>query len=229
MSNPDRVIFPVGAAQPITQKQAEQLNTPYEQQRELIKRLSAWTSEAAKTLEAYGYSTDAEIYDKAITAERLPFYDDETGSDSVLVYSYMAAIIKDAAPTEKAACEVLKRAHELRRAMLTDDKCLIANRALELGLAVAVAHATPFEKLAISGKKSKDGHKDRPDQHRKADFQALIRSNPKLVLHVTKKQDLLDIDGLQRFTKNQSPATIARWFSEIYPDQLKGGRPKTKT
>lgn len=226
MNTDDRIIFKPGKEQPITEEEHEQRRAPYEQHAKLLKCLSGWTKNAAKQLEDYGYSGNNFEENKVIFQKKVPYYDEETGNKFLVIYHYPGPIRKDATPAEKAACDVLKRANALWQALFSDNKKLIANLGISLGLAVAAAHATPFEELAITGDKIKNSYKNRADQHRKEDFQEWINNHPDRVRDITKKSDLRQIPELQRFFEHHQLDTIGYWFNEIYPNQFKSGRPK---
>jgi len=152
----DRIIFQPGKDHLISKEESERLEEPYEQQKTLLKRLAIWTAKASRDLEAYGYASDATTTGKVIFSDKMPCYDEETGNDHLTLYYYPGVISEDAAPAEKAACDVLKAAHVLWQAKRQDDKFIIANLSIEFGLAVAIAHATPYEELAIIGKRRKE-------------------------------------------------------------------------
>ena len=82
----------------------------------------------------------------------------------------------------------------------------------------------PFEALAISGKASKEGAKSRTDQNKKATFQEWIVENKEKVKNCTKINDLRKIDYIKAIPV--ADGTIKKWFKEVYPNQLKSGRPK---
>lgn len=221
MINNDTIIFTPVDYHEITEDQFNHNQTAYEQQKKLLKNLAYWTAKAATELEAYVFSVKGVIFENKISG-----YAEESGNDYLTIYSYPGTISKDATLEEKAACDVLKTANALYQSLSTGDKMLIANLGIELGVAVAIAHALPFEKLASSGKKSKEGYKNRQDQHRKEDYQNWLKENPGKISHITKKAQIADIPELKRYLKFAPIATLARWFSEVYPNQFKGGRPK---
>lgn len=226
MNDNDRIIFPSGEERTISKDKFERSQTDYEQCKKLIKSLAAWTAEAVKQLESFGYSTSHDQYNRLIFEKKIAFYNGETDEEYTFIYYYPAKIREDAEAEERSACEVLKAAEYLYESISTENKYLIANLGIQLGLAVAKANAIPFEELALSGKKSKEGYKNRQDQHRKEDFQNWLKNNPDRVCNITKKVQLETIPELERFTTIMSLETLASWFNEIYPAKFKGGRPK---
>lgn len=152
----DRIIFQFSKDKVISKEEFERLTKPYEQQKTLLKRLAVWTETAVSYLETYGYASDATATGKVIFSKKIPCYDEETGNDYLTLFFHPGVVSEDAVPEEKAACEVLKTAQALWQSLFQDDKLMIANLSIEFGLAVAVAHATPYEELTIIGKRRKE-------------------------------------------------------------------------
>ena len=221
MIDNDTIIFTPVYDHEITEDQFNHNQTAYEQQKKLLKNLACWTAKAATELEPYVFSVKEVIFENKISG-----YVEESGNDYLTIYNYPGTISKDATLEEKAACNVLKTANALYQSLFAGDKILIANLAIELGIAVAIAHASPFEKLASSGKKSKEGYKNREAQYRKENCQDWLKDNSDKISHITKKAQLKDIQQLNQYLKHIKLETLASWFSEIYPNQLKGGRPR---
>ena len=120
------------------------------------------------------------------------------------------------------ADSVLRAIYDLSQALSKDDKNLIANTSIAVGLAVSRAHAEPYEKTA----KSLTGYKDRVSNLQKESFQKWIRENKDRVTDCRNIKDLKEIEHIRNI--KISDETLKKWFKEIYPDQLKGGRPKNK-
>lgn len=142
----DRIIFKQGEERPISEADYKHSQQPYEQQVELIHYLAGFTKIAADELVERGYT---------VFTERMPCYDEENDRDYMTLFTYPSAMPDTATDDEISAINVLKTAERVWDAIFSNDTCLAANAGMEFGLALAAAHAMPFEKLAIVGDKQK--------------------------------------------------------------------------
>lgn len=208
MSTKGKIIFPEGETKKISQKEYEVSIEPYEQQKELLGDLEAWCSHAVGKLKENGYEGFVNYFPPSKLAW-LP-----------------QAISPEASAEVKDADAVLRAIHNLREAIRQDDKNRVANAGIQVGIATSIAHANPFEVLAISGEKSSNGHLHRDSTDRKDMFQEWLRENHEKIKNIKYMPKLMELERFRVLSEHVKPKTIRGWFKEIYPDHLKTGAPK---
>ena len=136
----DDLFFPSSTGREISKQEYEELRSPDAQQTELLENLKAWADTAAAVLREHGhYVTD--------------LVDDPTPSHK---FSWLFCYKVDAiqAPAARDAYELLVAINDLWKCLFQDDKALIANAGIRVGLAMAKAHVRDFESVARRGKEN---------------------------------------------------------------------------
>lgn len=200
----ERIIHPLGEEKEITKEEYAELIQPYQQQVKLFESLVAWSRQAEMVLAENGYTN---IF--------------RYGLNNFLCWHPQK--IETTKDEVQDADAVLRAIHEMHSALFQDDKNLIANAGIALGLAVSRAHAMPFEALAISGKKCKEGPSNRDKDIKREYTKEWLRENPDKVKHCKNVKDLRAIERLSNKALDVPDTTLKRWFNEIYPGQLKRG------
>ncbi len=144
--NAERVIFPEGPSERITEEEATEREQPYRCQQELYALLDGWKAQAESVLRAQGYH-------------------DEQGSGRRW-WNYRLEEIPD--PDARAARWVADLSKRVRSAISRgkDNPYLLALEAVQLGLYVASAHALEFEMPARVGQEYREQQRNKGRQEK---------------------------------------------------------------
>lgn len=158
MKSKDRIIFQEGERTEITEEEHKKSLEPYEQQKELYSCLEAWSSHAVEVLRSKGYSEGYDEIGSLTDDEQQALIAKPTIAKYGSVYELMwlpQALLPGADTETKSADEVLRAIKKLHTAIFQKDKNRIANAGIEVGIAVAKAHAEPYEMLTSYGQEKK--------------------------------------------------------------------------
>jgi hypothetical protein len=229
MDENERLIFQKGKAKPVTKKKHEKSLEPYEQQVELFSNLEAWCAHAVEILRKSGYSETYEETEGMTESERLALIKKPRLISYGSIYKLTwipQALLSNVDAETKAADDVLRSIHNLHEAIFQNDKNRIANAGIDVGVAVASAHAYRYEKDVVSAKNSSQSFKNRDDQLRKGAFEEWLQENyEEKVKHLQTMKEILKIDRIASIPVKGK--TIRKWFKEFYPNHcFRIGRPK---
>jgi|GEM_PF-3628793 len=222
MDQDKKIIFPKENSITVEESDYKRSLHPYEQHKELAEVLNGWSEVAVNAFKKFGFSYEyAEGTDRPILIEY---------GQPQFQLTWLAAPLPDAyihrADTEELlrADSVLRSIRELYEALASRECNRIANAAISVGIAVGVAHAEPFEKLAFIGRSVTDATKSKHIAKLKAEYQEWWRANPEKAGAVRNINDLLK----QKACSEVKKSTMKKWFKEVYPDhKLQTGAPKT--
>ena len=142
----DDLIFPKGTSREISKQELEELKSPYAQFTQLMEILEAWGNAAAATLREHGHYVTDLVDNPVWSCQKFGW-----------LFCYKVDAIQ--APAARDAYELLVAINDLWKLQFQDDKSLIANAGIRVGLAVAKAHAREFEPVTRNGITATKGRK----------------------------------------------------------------------
>ncbi len=203
----DMFIFSKFETKKISKETYEKSLEPCEQQKEMAGLLEAWCDNAIKELKEEGHE-DFVKYTSPLNLAWRPH-----------------PIPPGESEKSMRADAVLRAIKNLIEATQQDDKNLIANTGIKVGIAVARAHAEPQEKFVETGHHVSRGYLNRDSSVRKEIFQDWLRENPDAIKDIHNMPKLMRIRKFKDLSEHVRENTIKGWFKEVYPNHLKSGAP----